>query len=148
MSSSNGKPLGKRSGGAPKGNSHALTHGLVALRNEIKRRTRRGRDRIDKRTAEGKEALEMRSGVITDRGGLDNLTTVEFGVIVGYSEAWWLRAMQYRATSDYLKKNPHRRSSPAVIAKLVEYASRADNNVAKYSQLHGHDKKPPPAKSL
>jgi hypothetical protein len=148
MSNSNGKTQGKRRGGAPKGNKNALKHGLVALQNQVKRRVRRGRDRIDKRTSEGQEALQLRSGYILERGGLDNLSTVEFGLIIRYSENWYLRAIQYNSIFDYIKENPHIRSNPRIIDKLTEYAERADDRVKRCEDSLGIEKKPPPTKSL
>jgi|SRR5215813_8579791 len=134
--------------GPPRGSQNHKTHGLVALQSGIKRRVRRGRDRIDKRTNEGKEALSMRAGAIADRGGLDNLSTVELGVVVAYSEAWWLRAMVVRSIAAYLKKKPHLRDNPHALRTLFEMADRADSKVIDYSKLLGLEKKPPPQKSL
>ena len=44
--------------GGPKGNQYALTHGIVQMRNEIKRRVKRCRSYVDKRTHE-KHALRI-----------------------------------------------------------------------------------------
>ena len=85
--------------GAPKGNLYAEKHGLIAVKVAVARRARRGRDRVDKRTLEGKEALDLRGRYIEDKGGMDDLSTGEFMAIIGLSEAWWLRAMQYGAVA-------------------------------------------------
>ena len=73
---------------------------------------RKSRDRIDRRTSEGREALDFRGRYIEDKGGLDNLSTGEFMGIVGLSETWWLRAMQFNAIKKYLAKNPPSRREP------------------------------------
>src|SRR5215468_8100390 len=98
--------------GAPKGNKNRQTHGLLSLQSAVARRARRGRDRIDRRSSEGREAIEFRSRMIEDKGGLDNLSTGEFMGIVGLSETWWLRAMQFSAIKKYLHKNPHLTGNP------------------------------------
>src|SRR5262249_9622114 len=139
-SDENGKPklIGGITGrGFLKGHSGHETHGLSLLKNQIRRRRHKGRDRIDKRTAEGQEALSMRMGAIADRGGLDNLSTVELGVIVGYSESWWFRAMVVRSIAAYLRKKPHLKDNPHALQKLFEMMDRADGRVLDYSKLLG-----------
>ena len=134
--------------GAPRGNLYRKTHGLIAVQVAVARRARRGRDRVDKRTLEGREALELRSRYIDDKGGMDNLSTGEFMAIIGLSEAWWLRAMQYGAVAKYLRKNPHFTSNPKAIAQLFQYISPIEEKIIRYLQVLGLDKKPPRQKTL
>jgi hypothetical protein len=134
--------------GAPKGNSNRKTHGLISLRGTVARRARRGRDRIDKRTSEGKEALKLRGGYIDDKGGLENLSTDEFMGIIGLSETWWLRAMQFSAIAKFLRKNPKQTENPKAIAQLFQFVSPIEEKILRYLQLLGLDKKPPPVKTL
>jgi hypothetical protein len=77
MSNSNGKTPDKRPNGAPRGNKNALTHGVIALRNQVRRRIRRGRSLIDRRTAAGKNAVafgEALRSLVIERGGEESLT--------------------------------------------------------------------------
>ena len=134
--------------GAPKGNSNRMTHGLIGIQSAVARRGRRGRDRIDKRSSEGREALDLRSGLIADLGGLESVTTAEFAVIVGFSETWWLRSMQYNAIARYLKKRPELRDNPKVISTMFSYVAPIEEKIARYLQLLGLEKRPPPVKSL
>jgi hypothetical protein len=134
--------------GAPTGNTNRQTHGLVAIQRDVARRARRGRDRIDKRTNEGKEAIKFRGGYIDDLGGLDNVSTGEFMSVVALSEAWWLRAMSYGAISKYLRKNPHLAENPRAIAKLLGYVKPIDQTVIDYLKLLGLKKRLPPQKTL
>jgi hypothetical protein len=134
--------------GAQKGNVNAKRHGLIAVKDAVARRVRRGRDRVDKRTLEGREALDLRGRYIEDKGGMDNLSTGEFMGIIGLSEAWWLRAMQYGAVAKYLRKNPHLTSNPKAIAQMFQYISPIEEKIIRYLQLLGLDKKPPPQKTL
>lgn len=134
--------------GAPKGNKNRQTHGLLSLQSAVARRARRGRDRIDRRSSEGREAIEFRSRMIEDKGGLDNLSTGEFMGIVGLSETWWLRAMQFSAIKKYLHKNPHLTGNPKAIAALYSYVSPVDDKIIRLLQLLGLEKKAPPAKTL
>src|SRR5262245_54838562 len=43
--------------GAPNGSQDGLSHGIVAFKNEVKRRARRGRSLIDRRTKGGRTLL-------------------------------------------------------------------------------------------
>jgi hypothetical protein len=74
MATSNGK-------GAPKGNQNRLTHGLVAFRNQIKRRVRRGRSLIDRRSAAGKNAVAIGDQLLADLGGEENCSTAKLMLI-------------------------------------------------------------------
>ena len=63
------------SAGAQNGNQNALGHGLVAFRNGVHRRTRRGRSLIDRRSNIGREALSIQASYVDDLGGEKALTT-------------------------------------------------------------------------
>jgi hypothetical protein len=66
--------------GAPLGSQNGLPHGIVAFKNEIKRRTRRGRSLIERRSTAGRNAVAMREELISDTGGADNLSVVKVGI--------------------------------------------------------------------
>ena len=67
--------------GPPKGNQNALSHGLVAFRNGVHRRARRGRSLIDRRSAAGRNAFAMREELIRDQGGVENLSVAKLALI-------------------------------------------------------------------
>jgi hypothetical protein len=92
--------------------------------------------------------VKLRGGYIDDKGGLENLNTGEFMGIVGLSETWWLRAMQYGAIAKFLRKNPKQTENPKVIAQLFQFVSPIEEKILRYLQLLGLDKKPPPVKTL
>jgi hypothetical protein len=68
---------GKRPPGAPDPGANRTTHGIVAFRNEVKRRVRRGRSLIDRRSTAGRNAVAIREELITDQGGTENLSVAK-----------------------------------------------------------------------
>ena len=71
---------GKRPRGAPIGNQNALSHGVVAYRNQYKRQRHR-RSLIDRRTAAGKNAVAVRDEILRDLGGADGLAATKLVLI-------------------------------------------------------------------
>ena len=67
--------------GAPLGSQNGLRHGIVAFRNEIKRRTRRGRSLIERRSTAGRNAFAMREELILDMGGAGSLSVAKPALI-------------------------------------------------------------------
>jgi len=67
--------------GPPKGSQNGLSHGVVAFRNQVKRRSKRGRSLIDRRCAAGKNAVAMREELIADQGGAEHLSVARLALI-------------------------------------------------------------------
>jgi hypothetical protein len=133
--------------GAPKGNKYSVTHGLALVRNQIKRRTKRGRSYVDKRTHEGQEALRIQAGLVDDQGGVDAISAAKFIVIQELTQLYYLGAMMDHATAAFLRKNPQYKN-PRALSRLFSYRMPLSNTIAKYLDVLGLDKKPPPAKTL
>jgi hypothetical protein len=72
------KPLSSRkhTGGARKGNKHALTHGLTVLKHAV---NGLGNRLVDKRTVTGKALAKWRAELIQDLGG--DVSTQQFAII-------------------------------------------------------------------
>jgi hypothetical protein len=88
---SNGRPPGGKnheghSAGAQNGNQNALGHGLVAFRNGVHRRTRKGRSLSDRRSAAGKNAVAIGDRLLADLGGEENCSTAKLMLIERYAE--------------------------------------------------------------
>jgi hypothetical protein len=161
MSSSNGKALEKRRGGAPKGSQNHLTHGLAAFRNGVKRRTRRGRSLIDRRSAAGKHAVAMRDELIADQGGTDNLSVAKLALIEMIArDVYFLDECDKRimkaiyektraeATADEKKRTMLMKRHPGAIGKMYSYRSPVARNLASNLLALGLEKAPPKQKTL
>jgi len=73
--------LDKQSVGAPNGSQNGLSHSIVAFKNDVRRRSRRGRSLIDRRTRAGQNALAVRRQMLIDMGGESNLSTAKLMLI-------------------------------------------------------------------
>jgi hypothetical protein len=133
--------------GAPKGNKYSVTHGLALVRNQIKKRTNRGRSYVDKRTHEGQEALPIQAGLVDDQGGIEHIGAARFIAIQELTQLYYLAAMMDHSISTFLAKNPHAKNARS-LAKMFSYKSPVTNAIAKYLDVLGLDKRPPPAKTL
>ena len=133
--------------GAPKGNRYSVTHGLALVRNQIKKRTKRGRSYVDQRTHEGQEALRIQAGLVDDQGGIDNISAARFIAIQELTQLYYLAAMMDHSISKFLAKNPNAKNA-RFLAKLFGYKLPVTNAIAKYLDVLGLDKRPPPAKTL
>ena len=74
--SKNGNPVG-----APDPRANATSHGIVAFKNQVKRRLSRNRSLIDRRTKAGQNALAVREQMLADLGGESNLSTAKLMLI-------------------------------------------------------------------
>jgi hypothetical protein len=133
--------------GAPKGNRYSVTHGLALVRNQIKKRTKRGRSYLDKRTHEGQEALRIQAGLVDDQGGIENISAARFMAIQELTQLYYTAAMMDHSISTFLAKNPQAKNV-RVLAKMFGYKAPVTNAIAKYLAVLGLDKKAPPAKTL
>lgn len=132
--------------GAPRGNNNAYKHGLVSLKNAIKRRTRRGRNYIDRRIAAGQDALRLQAGLVEDMGGLENMTTATFIAVEGLTREVFFRDLMDVQITKLLRKY-EKAKNPRVLAKLYSYRSPISRNIHQYLTLLGLDKKPTPQKT-
>jgi hypothetical protein len=135
-------------GGAPKGNSHGVTHGLTVIQKQIKRRVKRSRPYVDRRTEEGQAALRIQAGLVEDQGGIDALSTARFIAIQELTNLYYLGSKMDHQIEKYLRAHPEIKS-PAALSKLFFiYRAPVTNSIAKYLELLGLDKIRPPAQSL
>lgn len=150
MPSSNGK-------GAPKGNHNALTHGLVAFRNGVHRRTRKGRSLIDRRSTAGRNAFAMREELIADMGGTDQLSTAKLALIeMTARDVYFLdeidrrifRAIYKLAAKEKALESLGKLKNPKMIAAMYGYRQTAANNLARNLLALGLEKLPPKQKTL
>jgi hypothetical protein len=117
------------------------------LRNKIKRRVKRGRSYVDKRTHEGQEALRIQAGLVDDQGGVDAISAARFIAIQELTQLYYLGAMMDKSIATFILDHPEARNVRA-LARLFSYRMPVTNTIAKYLDVLGLDKKPPPTKSL
>src|SRR6516162_7235639 len=79
--------------GAPKGSRYSVTHGLALVRNQVRKRSKRGRSYVDKRSNEGREAIRIQAGLVDDQGGIDAFTTGRFIAIQELTQLYYLGSM-------------------------------------------------------
>lgn len=72
------QPIRKHTGGARKGNQHALTHGLTVLKQAV---NGLGNRLIDRRTVTGRALAQWRKDLIIDLGGQGNISTQQSAII-------------------------------------------------------------------
>src|SRR5262245_25089105 len=106
--------------GAPKGNKYAVTHGLALVRNQIRRRTKRGHCYVDRRTHEGQESLKIFAGLVDDQGGVDNVTTARFIAIQELSQLYYLGALMDHSIAKFICDHPEAKNA-RVLARLFSY---------------------------
>src|SRR5437773_4626977 len=106
--------------GAPKGNRYSLTHGLALVRNQIKRRTRRGRSYVDKRTHEGQETLRIQAGLVEDQGGVEAVSSGRFIAIKELTQLYYLGAMMDHSIADFVRKHPEAKNAKT-LSRLFSY---------------------------
>jgi hypothetical protein len=143
---------GKRPKGAPKGNRNAESHGLVAFRNGVRRRTRRGRSLIDRRSAAGKNAVAVGDALLADLGGEENCSTAELMLIEMIRRGTYYLDEQdkriFRYIYDANTKTPSPKKNPRYIAQLYSYRAGIANDLARNLLALGLEKKPPKQKTL
>src|SRR5262245_50126041 len=120
--------------GAPKGNKYSVTHGLALVRNQIKRRTRRGRSYVDVRTHEGKEVLRLQAALIDDQGGMEAITTARLIAVKELAQSYYLGAMMDRSIASFLRKHPEAKNAKK-LARLFSYRSPVTNAIAKWVEI-------------
>lgn len=141
--------------GPPNGNQNALTHGLVAFKNEVRRRTRRGRSLIDRRSAAGKNAVAIGDQLLADLGGEANCSTAKLMLIemvrrdVYFLDETDKRIFRYLYT---VGQDPilgiKAKQSAKLVGTLYGYRQGVANNLARNLQALGLEKAPPKQKTL
>jgi hypothetical protein len=147
---------GKRPRGAPNGNQNALSHGVVAYRNQFKRQRHR-RSLIDRRTAAGKNAVAVRDEILRDLGGAEGLAATKLVLVELIARDVYFcdeidrrifRAIYKVAAKEKALESLGKTKSPQLIATLYSYRQSAANNLARNLQALGLEKAPPKQKSL
>jgi hypothetical protein len=134
--------------GAPKGNTNHRTHGIVSLRNSIRRRSRRGRSFIDLRCASGQNAVAVQAGLIADLGGMEHISTAQKVLVelVG-RDVYLLDETDQRIVKAY-REWPKLKNSPKGMATLYGYRVPIIGSISRNLLALGLEKVPPPAKTL
>jgi hypothetical protein len=150
---SNGRPPGGKnheghSAGAQNGNQNALGHGLVAFRNGVHRRTRRGRSLIDRRSNIGREALSIQASYVDDLGGEKALTTGQRVVLGLLGQNLYLLGETDKRINRAIKEIPKLKNSPKGMAMLYSYRAAIENNIIRNLSLLGMERRPAPVKTL
>ena len=107
--------------GGPRRNKHSETHGIVTLKNQIRRRVRKGRSFIDRRSHTGRNALEAQAGLIADLGGMENVSTAERIMVEMVSRDLYLLDEIDRRIQHVCKKMPQGKNNPKFLALLYSY---------------------------
>jgi len=151
------KVNGNRPVGAPDPWANATSHGIVAFKNEVKRRARRGRSLIDRRTKAGQNALAVREQMLVDLGGESNLSTAKLMLIEMIArDTYFLDETDQRIFRAIAKLSQREKDiekqgkvkNPKLIATLYGYRQSAANNLARNLFALGLEKAPPKQKTL
>jgi hypothetical protein len=141
--------------GPPKGNQNHLTHGLVAFRNGIHRRTRRGRSLIDRRSTAGKNAVAIGDQLLADLGGEANCSTAKLMLIemvrrdVYFLDETDKRIFRYLyQVSQDPQVGIKAKTSAKLVSSLYSYRQGVARNLASNLQALGLEKAPPKTKTL
>jgi hypothetical protein len=134
--------------GAPKGNHYSETHGIVTLRNQIKRRTKRGRSFIDMRSHSGQNAVAVQSGLIDDLGGANHVTTAEKVLVELVGRDLYLLDEVDQRIIKLCRKHPAAKNNPAAVSKLYSYRVPIVNNLTRSLSALGLARKEVAPKSL
>src|SRR4030095_9139634 len=157
---SNGRPPGGKnheghSAGAPNGNQNALSHGLVPFRDEVHRRTRKGRSLIDRRSAAGKNAVAIGDQLLADLGGEGNCSTAKLMLIEMVRRDVYFLDETDKRIFRYLYQvgqDPvlgiKAKTSARLVSTLYGYRQSAANNLARNLLALGLEKAPPKQKTL
>jgi hypothetical protein len=160
MSRTNGKSEMASNGkhpGASKGNTNAETHSLITFRNQVKRRTRKGRSLIDRRSTAGRNAFAMREELIRDQGGVENLSVAKLALIemiardtyfLDETDRRIFRAIYKLSAKEKALESLGKIKNPKMIAAMYGYRQTAANNLARNLLALGLEKAPPKQETL
>jgi hypothetical protein len=145
-------PSNARPVGAPDPVANATSHGVIAFRNQVKRRSRRGRSLIDRRSAAGKNAVAIGDQLLADLGGEANCSTAKLMLIemvrrdVYFCDEIDRRIFKY--IYDANTQLPQSKKNPKYISTLYSYRQGVVNNLSRNLLALGLEKAPPKQKSL
>jgi hypothetical protein len=145
-------PNNKRPVGAPDPVANATTHGVVAFRNQVKRRARRGRSLIDRRSAAGKNAIAIGDALLADLGGEANCSTAKLMLIemvrrdVYFCDEIDRRIFKFMYEAKDLVVKP--KSDPKYVSTLYGYRTAVVNNLSRNLLALGLEKASPKQKTL
>jgi hypothetical protein len=143
--------------GAPVGSQNGLSHGVVAFKNQIKRRARRGRSLIDRRTGAGQNAMAVRDEILKDLGGAEGLAATKLVLVeMTARDVYFLdeidrrifRAIYKLSAKEKALESLGKLKNPKMIAAMYGYRQTAANNLARNLQALGLEKLPPKQKTL
>ena len=148
---------GKRPMGPPKGNQNRLTHGLVAFRNGVHRRARRGRSLIDRRSTAGRNAVAVRDEILRDLSGAEGLAATKLVLVEMIArDVYFLDECDRRIFKAIYKVSAKEREveklgkikNPKFIGVLYSYRQGVARNLASNLQALGLEKAPPNQETL
>jgi hypothetical protein len=147
---------GKRPRGAPNGNQNALSHGVVAYRNQFKRQRHR-RSLIDSRTTAGKNAVAVRDEILSDLGGAEGLAATKLVLVELIARDVYFcdeidrrifKAIYKVAAKERALEKLGKIKNPKFIGVLCGYRQGVANNLARNLLALGLEKTPPKQKTL
>jgi hypothetical protein len=134
--------------GAPDGNKNDETHGLVSLRNSIRKRSKRGRSFIDLRCASGQNAAAVQAGLIADLGGMEHISMAQKVLVELVGRDVYLLDETDQRIVKACREWPKLKNSPKGMATLYGYRVPIISSISRNLMALGLDKRPPPAKTL
>jgi hypothetical protein len=143
--------------GAPIGSQNGLSHGVVAFKNQIKRRAKRGRSLIDRRTSAGQNAMAVRDEILRDLGGAEGLAATKLVLFELTARDVYFcdeidrrifRAIYKLSAKEKALESLGKIKNPKMIATLYGYRVTAANNLARNLLALGLEKAPPKQKTL
>jgi hypothetical protein len=148
-------PSNARPVGAPDPVANATSHGVIAFRNQVKRRSRRGRSLIDRRSAAGKNAVAIGDQLLADLGGEANCSTAKLMLIEMVRRDVYFADEIDKRIFRYLYKvgqdpdiGAKAKASAKLVSTLYSYRQAVVNNLSRNLLALGLEKAPPKQKSL
>src|SRR5262245_58187557 len=150
--SKNGNPVG-----APDPRANATSHGIVAFKNQVKRRLRRNRSLIDRRTKAGQNAFAVREKMLVDLGGESNLSTAKLMLIEMIArDTYFLDECDRRIFKTLYKLSSTEKAllklgkvkNPKVIGVMYSYRAGIARNLTSNLLALGLERAPPKQKTL
>jgi hypothetical protein len=127
----------------------------VAFRNQVKRRSRRGRSLIDRRSVAGKNAVAIGDELLADLGGEENCSTAKLMLIemvrrdVYFLDETDKRIFRYLYKEGQDPMQGHKAKAGAkLVSVLYSYRSGVARNLAANLLALGLEKTPPKEKTL
>lgn len=119
--------------GTPKGSKSHESHGIVTLRNSIRKRSKRGWSFIDMRSNYGQNAVAVQAGLIAELSGIEHISIAEKVIVELVGQDLFLLNEIDQHTVNYIKKLPSIRNNPRAVAQLYSYRAPIVSNLASTS---------------